>query len=62
MDESNDAYALTLNIRGCYANLDEIRACVLTDRQGKAKNFTPRVISGKTVKLEVMDIERLYRH
>jgi hypothetical protein len=62
MDESNDAYALALNIQHCYADLDQIRVYVLTDRQAKAKNFKPREIKEKTVKLEVMDIERLYRH
>ena len=35
---------------------------MLTDRQAKAKFFKAREVSGKTVKLEVMDIERLYRH
>lgn len=62
MDESNDAYALTLTIQECYTNLDQIRVYVLTDRQAKAKNFKPREIAKKTVKLEVMDIERLHRH
>jgi AIPR protein len=62
MDESNDAYVLTLTIQDSYANLDQIRVYVLTDRQAKAKNFRPREIGGKTVKLEVMDIERLHRH
>jgi AIPR protein/abortive infection phage resistance-like protein len=62
MDESNDAYALALTIQESYRNLDQIRVYVLTDRQAKAKNFKPREIAGKTVKLEVMDIERLHRH
>lgn len=62
MDESDDAYAFTLTIQECYPNLDQIRVYVLTDRQAKAKNFRPREVSGKTVKLEVMDIERLHRH
>jgi len=35
---------------------------VLTDRQAKAKFFKPLEVKGKTVKLEVMDIERLHRH
>ena len=61
MDESNDAYTLAITIQGCYANLDQIRIYVLTDRQARAKNFLPREVNGKTVKLEVMDIERLYR-
>ena len=62
MEESNDAYSLTLTIQGCYDKLDQIRIYVLTDRRAKAKNFKSREIHGKTVKLEVMDIERLYRH
>ncbi len=62
MDESNDAYALAVTIQGSYVDLDQIRVYVLTDRQAKAKNFKPREVNGKTVKLEVMDIERLYRH
>lgn len=62
MDQSNDAYALALTIQGCYASLDQIRVYVLTDRQTKAKNFKSREVNGKTVKLEVMDIERLHRH
>ena len=62
IDKSNDAYALALNIKECYPSLDQIRVYVLTDRQAKAKNFKPREINGKTIKLEVMDIERLHRH
>src|SRR5207244_4007116 len=62
MDQSNDAYTLTITIQECYSNLDQIRVYVLTDRQAKAKNFKQREVSGKTVKLEVMDIERLHRH
>lgn len=62
MEESDDAYNLTLTIRGCYNKLDQIRIYVLTDRLAKAKNFKAREIRGKAIKLEVMDVERLYRH
>jgi len=62
MDKSNDAYVLALTIKEIYGNLDQIRVYVLTDRQAKAKNFKAREVNGKTVKLEVMDIERLHRH
>lgn len=62
MDQANDAYALATTIQSSYVNLDQIRIYVLTDRQAKSKNFKPREISGKTIKLEVMDIERLFRH
>ena len=62
MDESNDAYTLALTIQGSYAGLEQIRIYVLTDRQSKAKTFKSREVHGKTIKLEVMDIERLHRH
>jgi hypothetical protein len=62
MDASNEAYPFAITIQHCYGNLDQIRLYVLTDRQTKAKNFQPRQVKGKTVKLEVMDIERLHRH
>lgn len=62
MDQSYEAYPLAFTIHGCYQQLDQIRVYVLTDRFTKSKNFKPREVNGKTVKLEVMDIERLYRH
>jgi hypothetical protein len=62
MDESNDAYPLVLTIEQAYANLEQIRIYVLTDRKAKTKNFQSREINGKTVKLEVMDTERLFNH
>lgn len=57
-----DTYELVKTIEELYPKFDQIRIYVLTDRIAKAKNFRPREISGKTVKLEVMDIERLHRH
>ena len=62
IDPSDEAHALALTIQDCYPNLNEIRIYVLTDRQAKSKSFKSREVSGKTVKLEVMDIERLHRH
>lgn len=59
---SKDAYEPALAIESCYANLTQIRIYVLTDRVAKSKNFKSREIKGKTIRLEVMDIERLYRH
>lgn len=60
--EDDPALELILTIRDCYASLDQIRIYVLTDRRAKSKSFRPRDISGKSVRLEVVDIERLYRH
>lgn len=62
MDESHDAFALVQTIEKAYAGLEQIRIFVLTDRKAKTRNFQPRQIQGKTVKLEVMDIERLFNH
>jgi len=62
MDPANDAYPLALNIQDGYRQLDQIRIYVLTDRVAKSKNFAVREIRNKTVKLEVMDVERLHRH
>ena len=62
MDPTNDAYPLALNIQEGYQQLDQIRIYVLTDRVAKSKNFAVREVREKTVKLEVMDIERLHRH
>lgn len=62
LDPSSDVHSLALNIRGIYDELEQIRVFVLTDRVAKAKSFKPREIGGKTVRLEVLDIERLHRH
>jgi hypothetical protein len=62
LDETNDAYEIATVIETCYDNLDRIRIFVLTDCQSKAKAFKPRDVKGKTISLEVMDIERLHRH
>lgn len=62
MDESHPAYALVLTIKQVYPDLEQIRVFVLTDRRAKVRTYQPRTISGKVVKLEVMDIQRLFNH
>lgn len=62
MDESSDAYALAISIKECYPTLDQIRIYVLTDQRATTKNFQSREIRSKTIKLEVMDIQRLHHH
>ena len=62
IDPTHDAYSLALTIGEIYNSLEQIRIFVLTDGVAKSKNFKARDVGGKTVKLEVMDIERLYRH
>lgn len=62
MDTSHEAYSLVHTIQTDYDNLDQIRIYVLTNGRVKTRNFKPREIGGKTVKLEVMDIQRLFNH
>jgi AIPR protein len=62
MDPSHDAYELATHIEQRYSDLEEFQIYVLTDGQVKAKNFRSQEMAGKTIRLEVMDIERLNRH
>ncbi|XLZ69057.1 AIPR family protein [Massilia sp. SR12] len=62
VDPANDAHSLALTIHAIYNELEQVRVFVLTDCVAKAKSFKTREIGGKSVRLEVMDIERLYRH
>lgn len=62
LDPSSDVHSLALTLREIYDDLEQVRVFVLTDRVAKAKSFKTREIGGKSVRLEVMDIERLHRH
>jgi hypothetical protein len=62
LDQSSDVASLANTLQHIYNDLDQIRLYVITDRVAKSKNFKTRDVGGKAVRLEVMDIERLYRH
>jgi hypothetical protein len=62
LDPSSDVRSLAETLHTIYDELEQIRVYVITDRVAKAKSFKTREIGGKTVRLEVMDIERLHRH
>ena len=62
LDPSSDVRSLAETLQAIYNDLDQVRIYVITDRVAKSKSFTTREIGGKAVRLEVMDIERLYRH
>ena len=62
LDPSSDVHSLALTIREIYDGLEQVRVYVLTDGIAKSKSFQSREVGEKLVKLEVMDIERLYRH
>ncbi|WPK00095.1 AIPR family protein [Pseudomonas putida] len=62
LDPSSDEYSLALTIQEIYDDLEQVRIFVLTDGVSKSKSFKSRDVGSKSVKLEVMDIERLFRH
>ncbi len=62
LDPAHDGHELAVHIERGYGELEEVRIYVLTDGQVKTKNFKSQEIAGKTIRLEVMDIERLHRH
>lgn len=62
LDPSSDAHSLALTIQEIYDGLEQVRVFVLTDGVAKSKSFKARDVGGKSVRLEVMDIERLFRH
>ena len=62
LDPSSDVYSLSLTIKEIYNKLDQVRIFVLTDRIAASKTFKAREVGRKSVHLEVMDIERLFRH
>lgn len=62
IDPSDEAYEFSQTVKDCYDGLDQICVYILSDRQAKTRSYKPRDVAGKSVRLEVMDIERLYRH
>ena len=62
LDPSDDIRPLAERLRSVYDDLEQIRIYVLTDGVAKTTQFKPRDLAGKTVHLEVMDIQRLHRH
>jgi hypothetical protein len=62
LDPTNDVRSLAETLQAIYNDLEQIRIFVITDRIATSKSFKTKEISGKAVRLEVMDIERLHRH
>lgn len=62
LDPTNDVRSLAETIQAIYNNLEQIRIFVITDRVANSKSFKTKEVNGKSVRLEVMDIERLHRH
>jgi hypothetical protein len=62
LDPSRDVRSLAETLQKIYNDLEQVRVFVLTDKVAKSKFFKTKEISGKAVRIEVMDIERLHRH
>lgn len=62
LDPTNDVRSLAETLQAIYNDLEQIRIFVITDRIANHKSFKTQEINGKSVRLEVMDVERLHRH
>jgi len=63
MDETNEAFLLVVSIKKYFSSLDKIRIFVITDMRLSTKGwFAQTDYQGKSVQLDVMDIERLFNH
>ena len=61
LDPSTNVRSLAETLQAIYNDLEQIRVYVITDKVAKSKSFKTREVGGKSVRLEVMDIERLHR-
>jgi hypothetical protein len=62
LDPSSDIASFANTLQAIYNDLDQIRVFILTDKIAKSKSYKTREIGQKSVRLEVMDIERLHHH
>ncbi|MFK7699339.1 AIPR family protein [Pseudomonas caspiana] len=62
IDRTNEVYPLVMEVERIFKTLDSIRIFVITDGQVKTRNYVPQDIENKQVRLEVMDIQRLFNH
>lgn len=62
MDSSHPSYGLVIATEQAWKELDHVRVFVITDGITEKKRYSGAEAEGKLVAIEVMDIERLYRH
>ena len=60
--EGDAAYGLSQTLKAAYTSLDQIRVFVITDGVAKTRKYKSEEIQGKIVKLDLVDIQRLYNH
>jgi hypothetical protein len=62
MDASNPVYGLVMAAEQSWKDLDHVRVFVITDGKTDKKRYSGAEVEGKLVAIEIMDMERLYRH
>ncbi|WP_374417868.1 MULTISPECIES: AIPR family protein [Novosphingobium] len=62
MDASNPSYGLVMAAEQSWKDLDHVRVFVITDGKTDKKRYSGAEVEGKLVAIEIMDMERLYRH
>lgn len=62
LDETNDVYPLVVEVERIFESLNDIRIFVITDALVKTRAYAPQEVEGKQVRLEIMDLQRLYNH
>ncbi|KPY32587.1 hypothetical protein ALO52_200174 [Pseudomonas syringae pv. primulae] len=62
LDETNDVYPLVVEVERIFETLEDIRIFVITDALAKTRAYSPQLVEGKQIRLEIMDLQRLYNH
>jgi hypothetical protein len=62
IDPTHPVRDLVSLLRSKWADIDRLRVFVITDGKTKKKLFSNKEVQGKMVAIEVMDMERLFRH
>lgn len=62
VDPSHEVTTLLAAVEARWAEVDQGRVFVITDGQSKSKHLRKQEIEGKPVSVEVIDVERLFRH
>lgn len=62
LDRTNDVYPLATEVRRIFNTLHSIRIFIITDAVAKTRSYAPHEVEGKQVRLEIMDIQRLFNH
>jgi hypothetical protein len=61
LEKSSDPYVFAKSLIGMYNQLKQIRLFIITDGKTKSKFFKESQAKGKSVRVEVFDIERFYK-